>query len=94
MADLAQSAVVVRVRTSQGRLKFRTATVTSDGSGTTIPASHFDMNYIDHAILINAVALSDSTDFNSLTYPGSTVTLTLAGTQSSGSTYDLMVWGW
>ena len=94
MADLAQSAVVVKVRTSQGRLKFRTAVVTSDGSGTTIPASLLDMNYIDHAILVTSVALSDATDWNSLSYPGATTTLTLAGAGSSGATFDLQAWGW
>ena len=98
MADLLQSAVVVTVRSSQGRLKFRVAQVTADGSGTTIPACLLDMNYIDHAIMSpQKAALSDTTDYNYLTddfsAAGST-TITMAGAGSSGAVMDLQAWGW
>ena len=95
MADLAQSAISVKVRSSQGRLKFRTAEVTSDGSGTTIPASLLDMNYIDHAILSPQKAtLSSVADYNYLTYAVATTTLTMAAAGSSGAVMDLQAWGW
>ena len=95
MADLAQSAVVVTVRSSQGRLKFRVAQVTADGSGTTIPASLLDMTYIDHAILSpQKAALSSVLDYNYLTYAVATTTLTMAAAGSSGAVMDLQAWGW
>ena len=94
MADLLQSAVLVKVRSQQGRRKFRTAVVTADGSGTTIPALLLDMNYIDHAILTASTTLSDATDWNVLAAFGATTTLTLSATGSSGMTYDLQAWGW
>ena len=95
MADLAQSYISVKVRSSQGRLKFRTAVVTSDGTGTTIPASLLDMNYIDHAIMFpQAAALSAVADYNYLTYAVATTILTMAAAGSSGATMDLLAWGW
>ena len=99
MADLAQSAVVVTVRSQQGRRKLRIAQVTADGSGTTIPASHLDMNYIDHAILsLQKAALSSVADYNYLTdtftASAGATTLTMAAAGSSGAVMDLQAWGW
>lgn len=95
MADLAQSAISVKVRSSQGRLKFRVGTITSDGSGTTIPASHFGMSYIDHAIVsCQRAALSSVADYNYLSENSSSTVITLAGAGSSGAEMDFQVWGW
>ena len=97
MTDLAQSAVVVTVRSQQGRRKLRIAQVTADG-GTTIPASHLDMTYIDHAILSpQKAALSAVADYNYLTDDFSAAgatTLTMAAAGSTGAVMDLQAWGW
>jgi hypothetical protein len=98
MADVTQANCVVTVRSSQGRRKFRVAQVTSDASGTTIPASLLGMSYIDHAILsAQKSAMSDTSDYNYLTDDFSsagTITVTMAGAGSSGAVMDLQAWGW
>ena len=95
MADLAQSAISVKVRSNVGGFKFRVATVTSDGSGTTIPASLLDMNYIDHAILSGAKeAYSAIADYNYLAVSGNSTIITLANAMSDTAEMDLQAWGW
>jgi hypothetical protein len=95
MANIPQANISIKVRSSQGRRKFRTAEVTSDASGTTIPASFLEMEYIDHAILSpQKAALSSVADYNYLTYATATTTLTLASAGSSAAVMDLQAWGW
>jgi len=95
MADVTQANCSVKVRSTIGGFKFRTAQITSDGTGTTIPATLLDMNYIDHAIMLpQAAALCDTADYNYLTYGVATTIMTMAVAGSSSAVMDLMAWGW
>ena len=95
MADVPVANVSVKVRSSQGRRKFRVAVITSDGSGVTIPATSLDMTYIDHAIIgSQQAAMSDETDYAYLSYATATTVITMAGAGSDGATMDLQAWGW
>ena len=95
MADVPQANISITVRSSQGRRKFRVAQVTADGSGTTIPASHLELAYIDHAIMSpQKAALSSVADYNYLTYATATHTLTMAAAGSADAVMDLQAWGW
>ena len=95
MADVTDAYISVKVRSSQGRLKFRTGVLTSDGSGTTMPAALFGMSYIDHAIVsCQRAALSSVADYNYLSENSSSTVVTLAGAGSSGAEMDFQVWGW
>ena len=100
MADIPQSNIFITVKSSQGRRKMRIASIVSDGSGTTIPASSLEMSYIDHAILSpQKAALCDTADYNYLTDvfsadAGGATSLTLAAAGCATAVMDLQAWGW